>query len=547
MASSSPSLLWIFQGMYAISLVSFLSQFPVNNAHMEDYLHNALHPEELEVKRSDFPTDFVFGVSTSAGQIEGSAYEAGRGPSVWDNFIEQNPEMISDHSNLLIAIDSYNRYKEDVKAIKDLGVDFYRLSISWTRILPNGTLSGGINQAGIDYYNNLIDEVIKNGITPYVTIFHFDSPQALEDKYGGLLNRSFVKDFTDYCEICFKHFGDRVKNWITINEPHIIAEMGYDRGIAPPGRCSVPSIVPCTSGNSATEPYIVSHNILLAHATAVKLYREKFQQEQGGQIGISLVGDYVEPHSESPEDKAAARRILDFKLGWYMEPLVYGVYPKSMRTLVKRRLPKFTKEENKLVKGSFDFIGINYYTSRYGKSNPTISSNEPMCYHNDASASSLVENADGDEIGPHAHIGSVIYTYPQGLEKLLVFIKQNYQSPKIYISENGISEVEEESNGLDGALKDPHRIQSILRHLFWLKKAIDKGVNVKGYFIWTPFDNFEWSYGFTQKFGLYYVDHKDNLKRIPKVSAKWLPKFLNSEDQLKLRRDVLPTLLSTIL
>lgn len=541
----SPPFLSVSHGMCAIVLIAFLSQLVSVNADLEEYLLNALNPKELQVKRSHFPRDFAFGVSTSAAQIEGSTKEGGRGPSVWDHFIEKNPEIIYDHSNLLTAIDSYKRYKEDVKAVKDLGVDSYRFSISWTRILPNGTLSGGINQEGIDYYNNLIDEVIKNGLTPYVTIYHFDAPQALEDKYGGFLNRSIVNDFKDYCEICFKTFGDRVKNWITINEPYIIAEMGYDSGVAPPGRCSVPSLFPCTSGNSSTEPYIVTHNLLLAHATAVKLYREKFQENQGGQIGISLVGQYAEPHSESLLDRAAAKRVLDFQLGWYMEPLVSGEYPESMRVLVKERLPKFTKEEKKLIKGSFDFIGINYYTARYAKHDP-ISPNKAMCYRNDALALSLVENIDGDQIGPLAKGSFMIYSYPQGLEKLLVFMKQNYQNPKIYISENGISEVEEEENGLDGALRDPHRIQSVLRHLFWINKAMEKGVNVKGYFYWTPFDNFEWGMGYTQKFGLYYVDHKDNLKRIPKQSAKWLPIFLNGEDELQLRHE-LTNILSTIL
>ncbi|PQP91809.1 beta-glucosidase 24 [Prunus yedoensis var. nudiflora] len=294
-----------------------------------------------------------------------------------------------------------------------------------------------------------------------------------------------------------------------------------------------------------TEPYIVTHNLLLAHATAVKLYREKFQENQGGQIGISLVGQYAEPHSESLLDRAAAKRVLDFQLEWYMEPLVLGEYPKSMRVLVKERLPKFTKDEKKLIKGSFDFIGINYYTARYAKHDP-ISPNKAMCYRNDALALSLVENIDGDQIGPLAKGSFMIYSYPQGLEKLLVFMKQNYQNPKIYISENGISEVEEEENGLDGALRDPHRIQSVLRHLFWINKAMEKDVNVKGYFYWTPFDNFEWGMGYTQKFGLYYVDHKDNLKRIPKQSAKWLPIFLNGEDELQLRHE-LTNILSTIL
>ncbi|XP_028960113.2 putative beta-glucosidase 9 [Malus domestica] len=241
-------------------------------------LQNASNPQELKVKRSDFPIDFVFGVTAAAAQMEGSAKEAGRGPSVWDYYIEKFPGRIADHTNMFTAIDSYKRYKEEVKNLKDLGVDSHRFSISWTRILPTGTLSGGVNQEGIDHYNNFINELIKNDITPFVTILHFDPPQALTDKYGGILNRSFVKDFKDYSELCFKLFGDRVKNWFTINEPWIMAKMGYDKGVGPPGRCSVQTVFPCTNGgNSATEPYIVAHHLLLAHASVVEPYRKKFQ------------------------------------------------------------------------------------------------------------------------------------------------------------------------------------------------------------------------------------------------------------------------------
>ncbi|KAK9926669.1 hypothetical protein M0R45_023884 [Rubus argutus] len=523
---SSPPWLRISQRMICvIALIAFFSQVTVNAESSES------NPEELNVKWSDFPSDFVFGVSTAATQIEGSAKEGGRGPSVWDKFVEISGRIM-DKSNMFTSIDSYKRYKEDVKLVKDLGVNSYRFSISWTRILPNGTLSGGVNQEGIDHYNSLIDELIKNGITPYVTLLHFDPPQALTDKYGGFLNRSFVDDFKDYSELCFKTYGDRVKNWITINEPFIIAKMGYDLAVAPPGRCSVQAPenrIGCTAGNSSTEPYIVSHNLLLSHATVVKLYRDNFQAKQGGEIGWSLVGQYVEPYSDTPEDKAAAKRILDFELGWFMEPIVYGDYPKSMIDLVKERLPRFTEEEKKLVKGSFDFIGINYYTTRYGKNVPA-SPAEPICYHNDALAKSETENANGVSIGPHADGSIYIFSYPQGLEKLLEFMKQNYQSPKIYISENGITEAKDDKQGLDEALKDPHRIQCILRHLYWIKMAIKNGVNVKGYFHWALFDDFEWGEGYLPRFGLYYVDYKDNLKRIPKESATWLPKFLKGED-----------------
>ncbi|KAF7833963.1 beta-glucosidase 24-like [Senna tora] len=464
--------------------------------------------EELNIRRSDFPRDFAFGVATAAVQVEGAAKEGGKGPNIWDYFIQEYPDRIQDHSNNLHAIDHYNRYKDDVKLIKDLGVNWYRFSISWTRILPEGSLSGGVNQEGIDHYNDLINELIKNGITPFVTLLHFDPPQTLQNKYGGPLDQLFVNDFKDYAELCFKLFGDRVKHWITINEPFIIAVFGHDLGEIAPGRCSFGQFK-CHEGNSSTEPYIVTHNVLLAHAAVVKLYRDKFQQ--GGEIGICTVGIFAEPYTEAQKDKAAARRIIDFGIGWIMEPLVFGDYPKIMRDLVKQRLPCFTQEEKNLIKGSFDFIGLNYYTTSYAKSVP-LNPNAPPHFITDALAVQLVEKG-GIPIGPQAEGSPFIYTYPVGLEKLLNFMKDNYDSPKIYIAENGITEANKKNVKLEEALFDPHRIDSILRHLYRIHNAIKNGVNVKGYMYWTPFDDFELEGGYIPRFGLYYTDYNNNLTR----------------------------------
>ncbi|KAF7833956.1 beta-glucosidase 24-like [Senna tora] len=385
-------------------------------------LNNAMaSSEELNIRRSDFPSDFVFGVGTSAAQIEGATNEGGKGPSIWDYFI---------------------------------------------RKFPGGSLSGGVNQEGIDHYNSLINELIKNGITPFVTLLHFDTPQALQDKYGGPLSHLFIDDFKDYVELCFKLYGDRVKHWFTINEPYIVASRGHDLGTVAPGRCSIG----CDKGNSSIEPYIVTHNFLLAHAAAVKLYRDKFQEKQGGEIGLSLVGIYSKAYSESQEDKAAAKRAMDFGVGWFMEPLVFGDYPKSMKDLVKGRLPCFTQQEKILMKGSFDFIGINYYTARYVQSVPPTP-NAPPHYMTDSLALEQTEK-DGIPIGPPAGGSSFIYTYPKGLEELLDFMKEEYDNPKIYISENGITEANKKNIKLEEALFDPHRIDSILRHLYRIHNAI---------------------------------------------------------------------------
>ncbi|KAF8036947.1 hypothetical protein BT93_B0005 [Corymbia citriodora subsp. variegata] len=484
---------------------------------------------ESNVKRSDFPADFLFGVASSAVQVEGSARKYGKGLSTWDTYAERFSGKIVDKSTPENAVDSYRRYKEDVKLLKELGVDAYRFSISWTRILPSGSVSGGVNQEGIDHYNNLIDELIKNGIEPVVTIFHFDPPQVLQDKYGGPLSRKFVDDFKDYAEICYKTYGDRVKKWITVNEPLMVAQLGYDYGVAPPGRCSVPPHE-CTAGNSSTEPYVAGHNLILAHAAAARLYKDKFQANQGGEVGIALVAQNFEPYSESGKDKEAANRALDFTSGWFIEPLVYGSYPASMRSIVKERLPTFTDTDKELVKGSFDFVGFNYYTTRYAKAVAVDPTAPPTSFSLDLH-SDIRADKDGVPIGEKAEGSSFIYIYPRGIQNFLKHIQQKYKSPKIYITENGVTEAKVDARPIKEALKDQHRIKFVLQHLYWIKQAMKKGVNVKGYFYWSQFDSFEFSDGYTVRFGLYYINYKNNFARIPKLSAKWLPAFLKGKEE----------------
>ncbi|KAI6685546.1 hypothetical protein NL676_031459 [Syzygium grande] len=489
--------------------------------------HGAFKPADYDtvsLNRSSFPAGFLFGTASAAYQYEGAANEDGRGPSIWDYYTHKYPGKIADGSNGDVAIDSYHRYKEDVRIMKEMGLDAYRFSISWSRILPKGKLEGGINKEGVQYYNNLINELLAHGIQPFVTLFHWDFPQALEEEYGGFLSSHVVDDFRDFVDVCFKEFGDRVKHWITLNEPWSYASGGYANGQLAPGRCSDWQMLNCTGGDSGTEPYIVGHNQLLAHAAAVKLYRDKYQASQKGVIGITLVSHWMVPYSDAKHNQNAALRALDWMLGWFLDPITYGNYPHSMRSLIGERLPKFTMEQSLLVKGSYDFLGLNYYTANYAKYMP-YSNALNSSYLTDARANLSTER-NGVPIGPGA-ASNWLFVYPSGIQSLLMYVKTKYQNPLIYITENGIDEFNNSTLPLEQQLADYMRIDYYYRHLSYLRKAIKDGVNVKGYFAWSLLDNFEWSSGYTVRFGINYVDYKNGLKRYPKQSAVWFKSFLS--------------------
>ncbi|GLT36956.1 hypothetical protein SLA2020_113010 [Shorea laevis] len=481
------------------------------------------HHVSSSFNRSSFPPGFVFGTASASYQYEGAAEADGRGPSIWDTFTHKFPGRIADGSNGDVAIDFYHRYQEDVQIMKEMGTDAFRFSISWSRLLPRGKLSGGLNQEGIDFYNNLINDLLSNGLQPFVTIFHWDLPQALEDGYGGFLSPHIVDDFRDFAELCFKEFGDRVKHWITLNEPWTYSSGGYSDGSLAPGRCSKWVSQACQAGDSATEPYLVAHHLLLSHAAAVKLYRQKYQASQKGKIGITLVCHWMVPYSNSKSNIAAAERALDFMLGWFMDPLNFGEYPESMRRLVGQRLPKFSREQSAMVKSSFDFIGMNYYTAMYAANVP-VANLVNISYSTDSLAN-LTSERGGMLIGPRA-ASSWLYVYPRGIRDLLLHTKKKYNNPTIYITENGVDEFNNSTLTLKQALNDPMRIDYYHRHLLFLHRAIEDGVNVKGYFAWSLLDNFEWASGYTVRFGINYVDYKDGLKRYPKQSAIWFKKFL---------------------
>ncbi|CAI0399824.1 unnamed protein product [Linum tenue] len=481
---------------------------------------------ELPLGRRSFPKGFVFASATAAYQIEGAANQYCRGPSIWDRFAHEFPERIADGSNGDVALDHYHRLEEDIIRMKFMNLDAYRFSISWTRIIPwnaDGKIQSGVNEQGIKFYHDLLDLLEKHGLEPYVTIWHWDTPQALEAEYGGFLSRNIVKDFEDYCDLLFKEYGHRIKKWITLNEPMVHVMRGYDEGLHAPGRCSVWANRACVAGDSATEPYIVTHNLLLAHAAAYRLYEKKYKAEQQGAIGITVVTFWFIPYN--PDDTAdvdSVQRSLDFNYGWYLDPLTYGRYPRNMVDLVGSRLPTFTEEESHLLKNTYDFIGLNYYTTYYSKNNTEF---DPvhLRYTLDSRAINTPEK-DGAYIGEP--MGSFWqFLYPDGLRLLLEYTKETYGDHDIYITENGMGTQEDPKLTLAEARADTMRVNFYNAHLASIRQAmIEKEVKVRGFFAWSYADNYEWNDGYSVRFGLNYVNYTD-LSRHPKHSACWYTNF----------------------
>ncbi|WRX23554.1 Glycoside hydrolase family 1 - like 10 [Theobroma cacao] len=425
-----------------------------------------------EVCRADFSPSFVFGVATSAYQIEGACNEGSRGASIWDSFSRTEDGL--------------------------------------------GTR---VNDEGITFYNNLIDALLEKGIQPYVTLYHWDLPLHLHESIGGWLNKQIVKYFAIYADTCFAHFGDRVKNWITINEPLQTAVNGYDTGIFAPGRCE----------GSSAEPYLAAHHQILAHATAVSIYRSKYKDKQGGQIGLVLDCEWAEANSDKIEDKSAAARRLDFQLGWYMCPLYY-----VMRERIGDRLPKFSQEEKELLGNSLDFIGLNHYTSRFIAH--VNNGSEESFFYRAQEMERTVEWEGGEKIGEKA-ASEWLYVVPWGIRKVLNYIAQTYSNLPIYVTENGMDDEENKSLPLHEILDDKLRVRYFKGYLAAVAQAIKDGADVRGYFAWSLLDNFEWAQGYTKRFGLVYVDYKNGLTRHPKSSAYWFSRFLKGGEKKSGKED----------
>ncbi|CAG4992208.1 unnamed protein product [Parnassius apollo] len=455
-----------------------------------------------------FPEDFIFGVATAAFQIEGGWNIGGKGESIWDTYLHKHPNFTIDGSNGDIAADSYHKYKSDISIIKSLGVKYYRMSISWPRILPNG-YDNFINKDGVRYYRSIFKELLKENITPVVTLFHWDLPTPLMD-LGGWSNPKMIDYFEDYANVAFTLFGDIIKTWSTINEPHQHCYKGYGSD----------EFVPAMKSGGFGE-YLCAHYLLLGHSRVYHLYDKKFRPHQKGKIGLTLDAFWAVPKDKSNHsDVLAAERYLQMRLGIFAHPIysLEGDYPDLVRERIdnlslsqgytRSRLPYFSRKEIDLLRGSSDFFGINHYTS-YLMSDMPMDIDYPVpSWDHDTGV--LVEQ------NPKWPIPGVYWlsVYPPGFRGLLNWITKNYGTKiPIIVTENGMSDFEE--------INDYARVSYYNNYLYQLLLAIhEDGCNIQGYFAWTLMDDFEWKDGYTVKFGLFHVDFNSTEKtRTPKLSA----------------------------
>ncbi|MEK6207683.1 MAG: GH1 family beta-glucosidase [Chloroflexota bacterium] len=432
-----------------------------------------------------FPRSFVFGVATSAYQIEGAHDADGKEPSIWDVFCRR-AGAIDDGSNGDVACDHYHRYRDDVAHMAALGVDAYRFSISWPRVMRNGS---GPNAAGLDFYDRLVDALLERGIRPFATLYHWDLPQSLQDA-GGWTSADTVERFTEFAHVMGARLGDRVRDWITINEPEVVAFVGHAHGRHAPG---------------LRDPRLalrVAHQVLLAHRSASAAIRAEVRQAR---VGISLNLAPVHPASGAEEDVAAALRVDGYLNRWYLDALSGRGYPSDMVDWYGELLDPEAVDEIRGYRGDLDFLGINYYSRQLVRAAPA----ELL-----ASQQVPVRGATYTTMGWEV--------YPQGLSEILQRVVRDYQVPAIYVTENGAAFDDYPRNG---AVPDPARTRYLAAHFAEAARAIEAGVPLEGYFIWSLMDNFEWSHGYTKRFGIVYVDFPTQ-QRIDKESARWYREFI---------------------
>ena len=437
-----------------------------------------------------FPENFLWGAATSAYQIEGSPLADGAGPSNWHRF-SHTPGRTHQGETGDVACDHYRRYREDVELMKWLGLGAYRFSLSWSRILPDGT--GRTNPKGLDFYARLIDLLLGRGIQPLVTLYHWELPAALDDR-GGWLNPDIVHWFADYAETAFRAFGDRVPMWTTLNEPWVVADAGYLHGVHAPGHRSV------------AETPVVAHHLLCAHGAAVRVYRTGWKQRIG--LVVNLEPKY--PASEAPEDLAAVERADAYMNRQYLDPVLLGRYPEALSKIFGAAWPAFPARDLELIHQPIDFLGINYYTRSVVRNDP----DSPPVRASAVRQAGSTYTATGWEV------------HPPGLTRVLKWVKEHYGDLPLYITENGAA-FDDPPRVVGARIEDPARVHYYREHLLAAREAIRRGVDLRGYFAWSLLDNYEWSQGYSKRFGLVHVDFQTQ-RRTPKASAHYYRDVIRS-------------------
>jgi beta-glucosidase len=445
----------------------------------------------MTLHRSAFPKDFLWGTATSSYQIEGGFDEDGRGESIWDRF-----SLMSGHirggANGNTACDHYHRYPEDVKLLHAIGCNTYRFSIAWSRIFPTG--SGAANPAGLGFYDRLVDELLKAKIQPMATLYHWDLPQALQDE-GGWVNRSTAQAFADYAWTVARHLGDRVKYWTTHNEPWCTAFLGYVYGIFAPGiKDDLPAALQA------------GHHMLLSHGLAMPMIRSV---SPGAQVGIALNLEPAYPATQSKADLWATKRYDGYFNRWFLDPLAGRGYPTDMLAYYGKSAPKVQTDDFYIIARKLDYLGVNYYTRALIAEDP---------------AGSMPQVSRVDDPEQERSIDREIY--PEGLYDLLVRLSKEYPFTPLMVTENGAAFADEITP--DGKIHDEQRIKFLQAHLEQALRALQDGVPLAGYFIWSLLDNFEWAAGYSLRYGITYVDFATQ-RRIPKDSALWLHSFLKQK------------------
>jgi len=418
-----------------------------------------------------FPSEFLWGASTSAYQVEGRPLADGAGASNWHRFAH-TPGLVSGGDTGDVACDHYRRYRSDVALMRRLGLTAYRFSISWSRILPEGR--GTVNRRGLDFYRRLVDALVDAGIRPFATLFHWDLPAGLEDR-GGWLNREIADWFADYARVVYRALGPAVASWATLNEPWVVTDGGYLHGKLAPGH------------RSLFEPPIAAHNLLRAHGEALAAGRAEGVRNLG--IVVNIEPKYAA--SPNPADRAATRRAEAYMNRQFLDPIFRGAYPGEMRAIFGKAWPRFPSADFDAIRRPIDFLGVNYYTRGVTRNDPGALPSRASCVR----PARAVVTETGWEV------------FPRGLFDTLLWVKKRYPAVPLYVTENGAAFADPARAPARG-IGDSRRVEYLRAHLAAAADALAAGVDLRGYFVWSLLDNFEWSHGYSKRFGIVHVDYR---------------------------------------